>query len=415
MNASFFARMTVVLPCLIGLFSSSGCQLLQRVAENTRQLPPSRPHLAGKLDVAPLIETRLQIPPRPIRPQPPRLSPGDVEKLANKPATVRSTGGVAFEVTDRELVAVLGREQLVGLSSAAGQFISDLLFAELMRRGTRIADRDYRVVKLSEYDDIVSEGLINLTPQELARIQLGEQQAVRYYIVVHAVKVPNNPVVIEVPWRVTSEDWNAYVRDRDEYLAAVVQYNKAVQRYEDELFQYAVRADPNDVFVEGEENGHQTGPIRLEELAGFVETRPKVVKKRESDRASRAAVYDEQQLRSAMAASTAFGNAQPAYAQNYFNRLSLTRYAAGRPNLVTGDELKVYRTPEEVVVERTTPAVQHVSVFQGAVSVRVIDLTTSFPVWFGLASSQDLDYTEAMAKSCGALADAMIGKAKTGD
>ena len=51
----------------------------------------------------------------------------------------------------------------------------------------------------------------------------------------------------------------------------------------------------------------------------------------------------------------------------------------------------------------------------GDVSVRVIDLRTSQPVWFGLGNSQDRDYTESVAKSCAALAAAMLIHTTDGD
>lgn len=78
-----------------------------------------------------------------------------------------------------------------------------------------------------------------------------------------------------------------------------------------------------------------------------------------------------------------------------------------RPAPVQGEGVTLYESPSDVIGDRIDGE-QKVQAFQGALSIRVIDIKTFRPVWIGLATSQNLSYAEAMWDSAGALADKIV-------
>ncbi len=428
----FQKRYIVIFQSVLGVALLSGCETIgeldkgiagglrngwggsgssgQTYARNSRRA--SRSTARNELDVSGLIQTRLDLPIRPIPPQPPRLTPEDADLLTNTPAEVRSSEGGAFDPRDAQLITVIGRESLVGGSSAAGQFVSDLLFAELQKRDVSLADRDYRVMKLAEYSDIVSNDIINLTPLQREEIEQGEQDAVSFYIVVHAVKVPNNPVTVEIPWRVTPEDWDTYENLRDQYLRDVANYNTRVHEYESDLLTFASKADESTVFVHDDESSSASAGLE-DELTAFVESHPDVARKRTQERR----VWDderEDRFVNPMSFAPSFTGAGDVDLSALRAATNLANVAGTQPAPVDMESVRLFESPDDVFLDRDTRLVRNVQAFQGAVSVRIIDLKTSRPIWFGLANSQDRNYTEAIARSCAALAEAMLTQTEDG-
>lgn len=396
-----------------------GCSLMERFGVNTgtTSTPQSTPQgpfgrmsrNQGTYDVGPLVRARLALPAPPTSPRPPRLEPEDADRIANRDATVRTAFRGAFDRRDAELVTVIGRESLVGMSSAAGQFVSDLLFAELQKREVRLADRDYRIMKSAEFEDIVTGDLINLTPKQREQIQQGEQAAISYYIVVHAVNVPNNPITVQIPWHVPAEEWEAYVQRRDQFMEDVKSYNEAVRAYNEKLRDAAGRIGPATHLVDGPKS-LQASVDGVTRLAMFIEATPEVAEKRGEERRQVAELRGAGPEPAAM--STRGTPRSPSQIPTMV--FNLASHQMARPLPIDADSAPIFQSPEEVVAGRDVSYVGQVQAFQGAVSVRVIDLKTSQPIWFGLATSQDRSYTEAIAKSCAALADAMLYSPETG-
>lgn len=451
---TFRAKRGVVLAALSAiLVCSSGCEVLDGIGANGpktnppygpgepagRRLPTANP-ISGQgaktFDIKNLVTARLGIPSLPSAPLDPAPQQVRPEQVANRPAVFRGAADLKPPVAQGQIVTVMGREQLVGERSAPGQFICDLLAGELRSRGVLLADRDYRVVKRDEANDIRKEqgentvGLIALTDEENQKLVAGEQSVVRYAVIVHRVEVPNNPVQVVLPWIVPPAEWTRYEQEKRAFLAAVAAYNKGVDAYRaavDVATKEINAAGSADVrlLYDGKELFSEGGVSARDRLAVAVETAEPVKERLAREQRDRG-----QQSKARLARSSEVAQARAAQSQT-----EMPVNAAGFPSLVGFADMneqwqalsqqyngmtdqveriretdyRLFNSADEVL-DVTVARPMAVSAFQGALSVRVIDLRTSEPVWIGLASAQNLDYANAMADACAKIASLLVNE-----
>lgn len=402
------------------LVLSVGCENLPTGFRLPSALPgssasqPERPSpaAASEIDASSLIDARLQIPPIPRPPSPPKTETVDAAKYVNRKGSFRGTS--TGLLTKSDLVAVMGGLDLVGADSSAGKYVGDLLNAALQGKQIPLVDRDYRVVKRDEANSLLKtnsslyERFIVLNQNEAVNV-LRESRAVTHVVIVHSVVVPNNPLTIQLPREIKPEEWNQYERKRDEYSTKVPAYNNAVVAYTKAMSEWAKanwKSNPRlvDKAIEGS-SGNQS--VDYASLRDWVELQPRVRTHYSQPLENQENPQDLQRILSNA------GNDPSALLQ--LQRLSNYRrsMATSGPTTVEIDPTFVYGSAEQALAATVNQFAQPwvpVQAFQAAISVRVIELKSSKAVWFGFASAQNLSYAEAMSDAVEAIAEHVVDR-----
>lgn len=367
--------------------------------QQTDNIDPRIPQVAPKEPTKELVDRKNKIPPVPVPPAPPPVVPVDPAKYVNQEA--RFSGTSQAVLNKDSLVAVIARRSLVGEDSSAGKYVSDILYAALQKQGISLVDRDYRPVKDDEVNKIEKLGdqltYLYLTPDE-QRLLRREERPATHIIIVHSVPIPNNPAMITLPFEVPDEEWNKYKDEKSKYLAAVKSYNSAVIAYNAE-FQRVLRQMGKGMGLmppgkESPQNADENAEENAKKLAGFVR------------------LYEN--MEEGAVQSIPYGHA-PQLIPIMPNKLEhLTPPMAwASSSQEYWRYLRLYNRPEEVVGDQTRPA-QTVTAFQGAVSIRVIELSSSKAIWFGMAHAQNLSFAEVMDNACGKIVSRLVAPEKSG-
>lgn len=362
---------------------ASGCQMAAKKTPEAKpeekqqeEKPKDTPKTIQKhmdIDIADLMAMKSRLPNAPMGPRPPRIDYLSPEEYFNRSKVVTSDNAITVGADTSKRITIRAHD--------LGRQHSDALFMELQRNGALTVEREYL-----EYATEEATRKDGGAPADQQR-----RYDAHYVIVMHKIADTNGtkdaePREYDLPVRVLPDEWVRYERERDAYFAQVREMRLAYDEYNDALLafvqkhaaalkqtaDYAKLVD-QDKTTPADHKEHESLVTQLRKLLKVVDNTPY-----EALDPAQVAVYRE-----------------------------LVDKKLGMASAPTAEDVYLMFRPDDVVSnEHRRKAL--VARYRTSYSVRVIDLATSTPVWFGIVEAENVSYVACLEACAKALADAMI-------
>jgi hypothetical protein len=404
------------------------------------------------------------LPGRPAAPRGrPLLTRISLEDYVNKKVTFEGTAkALVGKGSDRVGVLSASAANTSKASDAASRCVSDVLFLQLQKSDVPIVEREYEKVLLTDAIRI-KDGFTEVGSLKEMSKEIGARFKCKYVIFVHAV-VDNSKNAraqkFALPYRILDKDWQAfrgvitaYQQAYKSYASSYASFNESLKSFIegrakailDSESEWQLYNSAFDNFIEGEQqrwqgygvdygnyqkahnrvwerylsdykdyrsawSSYSLAMARIKErpsgLQGQVMSRPPSLtrparRSKNPPRGNQRFVLEREKARPKVRAPKSdYQKIVETLTALLANRLGL-RQQKVRPAVVFTGRKQDFIPPERDVSDIGT-------VYKFAISIRVVDVSTSKAEWFGYAECQNLVYLSAVRECCAAIVKKLV-------